>query len=74
MPGLSVALLAAATGIRPATIYQYEAGRHRPRRATLHNLAAVLGVDYAELAALAEHPAPTKTDGDHPAGDAARGR
>ena len=30
LPGLSVALLAAAVDVTPATIYQYEAGHHAP--------------------------------------------
>ena len=64
-PGLSVALLAAALGVTPATIYGYEAGQHRPRRATLAQLAAVLGVDYHDLAPLAGYP-PRPRAGDDP--------
>jgi transcriptional regulator with XRE-family HTH domain len=54
-PSLSVALLAAALGVTPATIYGYEAGQHRPHRTTLAQLAAVLGVDRAELLTLAAY-------------------
>src|SRR5262245_31582032 len=55
-PGLSVALLAAVVAVTPATIYQYEAGHHRPQRTTLRRLATVLNLDRHALAALAGYP------------------
>jgi transcriptional regulator with XRE-family HTH domain len=55
-PGLSVALLAAVVAVTPATIYQYEAGHHRPRRSTLRRLATVLHLDYHDLFAAAGYP------------------
>jgi DNA-binding XRE family transcriptional regulator len=66
LPGLTVALLAAAVDVQPATIYQYEAGRHRPRRATLRQLAAVLGIAYDELAVLADYPPQSNARADQP--------
>jgi len=72
-PGLSVALLAAAVGVTPATIYGYEAGQHRPHRTTLAHLAAVLGIDSAELAALAGYP-PRPRAGDDPLEGTSRSR
>ena len=62
--GLSVALLAAAVGVTPPTIYAYEAGQHRPRRDTLARLAAVLGLEPDELAALAGYPPRTDAGDD----------
>jgi DNA-binding XRE family transcriptional regulator len=56
LPGLSVALLAAAVDVTPATIYQYEADHHRPHRTTLIRLAAMLRLDRAELLTLAGYP------------------
>jgi predicted transcriptional regulator len=55
-PGLSVTLLAAVVAVTSATIYQYEAGHHRPRRTTLHRLATILQLDDAELLTLAGYP------------------
>jgi DNA-binding XRE family transcriptional regulator len=55
-PGLSVTLLAAVVAVTPATIYQYEAGHHRPRRTTLRRLATVLHLDYHALVALVDYP------------------
>jgi transcriptional regulator with XRE-family HTH domain len=66
LPGLTVALIAAAVDVQPATIYAYEAGRHRPRRATLRQLAAVLGIAYDELAVLAGYPLLCDPRADHP--------
>jgi transcriptional regulator with XRE-family HTH domain len=68
-PGLSVALLAAALGVTPATIYGYEAGQHRPRRATLQRLAAVLGLDREDLLTLAGYPARRGAGDDPPRRD-----
>jgi transcriptional regulator with XRE-family HTH domain len=68
-PGLSVALLAAAIGVTPATIYGYEAGQHRPRRATLARLAAVLGIDREDLLTLAGYPARRGAGDDPPRRD-----
>jgi DNA-binding XRE family transcriptional regulator len=65
-PGLSVTLLAAAVGVTPATIYQYEAGHHRPRRTTLRRLATLLQLDYAALLTLAGYPPPAPAGADSP--------
>ncbi len=63
-PGLTVALLAVAVGVRPGTIYQYEAGHHRPRRATLRRLAAIVDIEYGELATLAGYSSPCESKPD----------
>jgi transcriptional regulator with XRE-family HTH domain len=71
-PGLSVALLAAAVEVTPATIYGYEAGQHRPHRSTLAHLAAILGIDYHDLATMAGYPAPPGAGDDPPEATTAR--
>jgi transcriptional regulator with XRE-family HTH domain len=50
--------LAARLGVAQAVVSHYEHGRTRPRPERLAVYAAVLGVDPAELVALAGYPAP----------------
>jgi XRE family transcriptional regulator, regulator of sulfur utilization len=47
--GLIAAELCARSGVARATLSQIEAGRGNPRLETLHDLAAALGVEPAEL-------------------------
>lgn len=54
--GSTVASLAAAAGVRPATVYNWEAGRVRVPAQALPGLAAVLGLTVPGLRAALVHP------------------